>query len=508
MTFIRVCDADIQKIEDYVKTELYDDLQSQYNIVDELSDDSIVALFFGPFSKDKTRFKFYFGEKKLIKELVKHTQIVVDTPNTNAGLGHFMKKITVKKNMSFSASTRCINGSFFFIDRVSLNALNSRQSMGTGIESSNARNKKIFNIDEQKNILFTKAKTVTSKFEKENKVKQVRIFEEEFVNVSGSCYDDVKAMVHCSFCYEENSIEGVRLFFNRTSNGGYWVLSNLLKHFNLHHGVNSCSEPTLIALEVEPITANNHQAKRDVQNDADVFPIADFVDQLFTQMSVQQIKMVNASLLNKEDLSYLIFKKTVPEGAVKICNIKADGDCLFAAITHQLYHVKSGTPSHEKSTNKLKVETIEYIKKNIESFENYLKGRVLAYKQISEIKNMHEEFLNFLNIRLPNRKSWGGTETMKAVSELYKVNIVVINEDGSCKMGFRHNPDYDRSIILSFRQYANSSAANSMPNHYDSIVEISDIALKHFSDQATQAEQKYKTLTNKADEIYAIEDSE
>lgn len=406
--------------------------------------------------------------------------------------------------MSFSASTRCINGIYFFIDRISLNALNSGQSMGTGIESSNARNKKIFNIDEQKNMLFTKTMTAISRFERENKVHQVRIFKEDFVNVSGSCYDDIKAMVHCSFCDKENGIEGVRLFSNRTSNVGYWVLSNLLKHFNVHHGVNSCSEPTLIALKVEPITPNNHQIKRNVQNEAAVFPS----DQLFTQMLVQRIKMVNASLLNKEDLSYLKFKKTVPEETVKICNIKADGDCLFAAITHQLHYEKSGSSSHEKSTNTLKVETIEYIKKNIESFENYLKGRVLKYKQISEIKNIHEEFLDFLNIRLPDQKSWGGTETMKAVSELYKVNIVVVNEDGSCKMGFRHKPSYDRSILLSFRQYASSSAANSMPNHYDSIVEISNIALKHFSDQATQAEQKYNTLTNKADEIYTIEDSE
>lgn len=467
-----------------------------------MSDDTILALFFGPFTKDKSRFKFYFGEKKLIKELVEHTRNVVDTPNLNAGLGHFLQKMTVKKNMSFSNSTRCINGSFFFIDRISFN------TMSNGIESNNARNKKIINIDEQKNILFVKAKTAANKFERENKVKQVRTFEEDFVNVNGSCFDDIKAMVHCSFCDEENSNEGVRLFFKQTSNGGHWVLSNLLKHFNLHHGVNSSSKSKLIELKVEPITPKNHQIKQIVQNEADVFPSDDFADLLFTQMSVQQIKMVNASLLNNEDLSNLKFKKILREGVVKICNIKADGDCLFAAITHQLHYVKCDSSSHEKSTSKIKLSVIEYIKKNIESFENYLKGRVLAYKKISEIKNMHEEFLDFLNIRLPNRTSWGGTETMKAVSELYKVNIVVIDEDGSCYLGYRHNPMYDRLIMLSFRQYANNSAANSIPNHYDSIVEISDAVLKHFSDQASKAEQKYQRLTNKSDEICIIEDSE
>lgn len=67
LTFKSITDADIVGIEDFVRNELFDDLNLRFDIVEKLNDEKILALFFGTFVKNIKRFKIYLGDRKLLR---------------------------------------------------------------------------------------------------------------------------------------------------------------------------------------------------------------------------------------------------------------------------------------------------------------------------------------------------------------------------------------------------------------------------------------------------------
>lgn len=70
---------------------------------------------------------------------------------------------------------------------------------------------------------------------------------------------------------------------------------------------------------------------------------------------------------------------------------------------------------------------------------------------------------------LSNTKTWGGVETLLAVSSLYSTNIVVFNEDGICTKYNKADENHDRSLAIAYRFGLNDK----IRNHYDSVFEAS-----------------------------------
>lgn len=367
--------------------------------------------------------------------------------------------------------------------------------------SNNVKTAKEISIDKEKNIIFKKALKKISDFEKKSNVKRIHELGMDFINMSGSTYNDMRSTVRCCFCAIPNSNSDVKIYLNKTAFGGNWGLSNLNAHFVLHHTPKQNENSKVVALKIEPCTLYSEGSRQDSPQ-KNAFTENSAV-QLSTQMSIQSIKMVNAAILNKEAVQYSKTKQNL--NAVKICQIEPDGNCLFAAIAHQLNQAKVGSAHHNELTEALKGQVIEHIKGNINAFAGYLRGRVDEYKSKGDIKNMNAEFQEFLNIRLPLRLSWGGSETMKAVTELFKINILVINEFGECKLGHRYQPEYNRSVTLSFSSFKSDGNLN----HYDSVIEISEEALTKYAYQAAEADWKYQSLLSKQnEEPQVIDDSD
>lgn len=310
LTFKSITDADIEGVEYYVKNELLTDSKLQYHI-DEAADDDFLALFFGPFVNDKKRFKFYFGEKKLIRELVTHTKNVVDYPNINDGLAHFAQKMSAKKMATFRTSMHRFQSICCFVGQRVVSANSGQLSSGHDkkIEIEHSQSENSININEQKSLILKKALVSIQNFEKKHKVKRSREFVSDFIIVNGSNYDDVKASVQCCFCDETISNSKIKLYLKRSTVGGNWVMSNLVKHFSIHHGsVNNLeNKSSMLALKVEPYTSNE-QIVKPILNAERIPSITDSADQLSTHMSIQCIKMVNATLLNNEPAVYLKFE--------------------------------------------------------------------------------------------------------------------------------------------------------------------------------------------------------
>lgn len=512
LTFKTITTDKVSEAENYVRNDLNEDLNAQPEIAKILHDENVLALFFGPFVSDRKRFKFYFGEKTLIQQFVAHTIRIVDTPNINDGLGHFAQKMTAKKKLVFQTKMYALNdGRRFFTDGVT-----GQSSNNIEVCLINTRGKKSMNIDDQRNNLFKKLENIINDFEEKNKIKRVREIKKDFLDVNGSSYDDIKGAVWCCFCHENNLNALVKLYFNRSSTGGRWVLSNLLKHLNNHHllckSTQKSEQSTLLKLKVEPCESIHQQMIQPRNFEENSF-FENLRDQFSTQMTIQCIKMKNAVLLNDESVAIFEFKKDELKETLEICSIQPDGDCLYASITHQLFQIEINSMRHKQLTAELKKKVLEHIKNNISAFELHLKSRVTEYKEENEIVNLNEEYQYFLDCRLSNRLSWGGSETIKAVTELYKVNILVVDENGSCSLGNHYNcnysSEYNRSIILLYKDLMSSNVSKNIPNHYDTVVGISDSAIEQFTSEAAKAEHMYQSMINQDNNsAYVVEDSE
>lgn len=104
-------------------------------------------------------------------------------------------------------------------------------------------------------------------------------------------------------------------------------------------------------------------------------------------------------------------------------------------------------------------------------FEHHIKYRVYEVKNSKEITDMSMECKMYVRHVLSNAKTWGGIETLLAVSNLYSTNIVVFNEDGICTKYKKADGCYDRSIAVAYRFGLNAEEAK-IRNHYDSVFEL------------------------------------
>lgn len=295
---------------------------------------------------------------------------------------------------------------------------------------------------------------------------------------------------------------------------GTWICSNLVKHINNRHikkmesknsgivkdnkhnrksptcevendiqtdeqiqTINSSSDfgnrSSLVALEIDPITTDHSY------NIIELNTMDDDLKCLFyKQLSKQNIEMTNACMINKESTAAFYGEYDLADEQkhcidVNCCRINGDGDCMFGSITHQLFCDKINSPDYVKSTMNLRQKTVSYIRNNIEIFIQYLKDRVYTeheengnlVRAANKIGNIQAECIHFLDTQLIDKnKAWGGTESLVAISEIEHVNILIINDDGSCNMVQDFNNNYTRSIAVCYnrriRHYGSVDAMN------------------------------------------------
>lgn len=106
---------------------------------------------------------------------------------------------------------------------------------------------------------------------------------------------------------------------------------------------------------------------------------------------------------------------------------------------------------------------------------------------------------DFLNNELPKQGVWGGSESLGAISEIYRINIVVFNEKGSPILPNDFQPDYNRSVCLAYRLLRGSKTER---NHYDSISEVENDVLFYCSKYLSGFMNK-----TSCDDTWEIEDS-
>lgn len=482
LSFKKITDLEISLVENFIQTKTLEFLtQNLCDSINEncdvLVDDDTLNQHFGPlFAKKTSSFQFQVGDILLIKELVGHVQLKIDKHGNSYFKNPVKKKISRTRNNNASATME---------------------------------------IDESQIKLKLKQKLI-GYFQQyvhdlDTNLIDVELHVEDGKNIYG--------VVHCVICIIENrkNQKPKRVFFNTNGkSSGVWVLSNIQTHLQTHakspkNAENprkrkdskkklaqkvetsqskaidisklGCSIEIGDCIEAdEPLNEDKENASVILTNDEDFVRVAkeryDNPDDLFTQLSLQVTKVHAAVLTKSEAQENINFVLNKSPRKLTITHIQGDGNCIFGSLAHQLWLHKIDSEEHIEATKQLRVDVVEHIldPKNFPRFEHELHDRVYLLKQqakqLTDITNIAAECKLFVRHALSKDGTWGGPETLLAVSDLYSTNVVLFKEDEKCYKIKRTGQNYKHSIAIAHRIGLNEQGEQ-IRNHYDSVCDIS-----------------------------------
>lgn len=193
---------------------------------------------------------------------------------------------------------------------------------------------------------------------------------------------------------------------------------------------------------------------------------------MYQQISKQVLKMMETAYKFNECNENMIFELEEGEASCQVTKIKRDGNCLFRALAHQLFGETQSIRKQDQSMKRLRADVVAHIKENYADFEHELKGCVMDRKENVDVNSLDMECQLYLNHCLTKAGCWGGAESIKAVSRIYKVNVVIINENGPCYLVNGFNPNHERTVLLGYRLAHPESKSQGNRNHYDSVINV------------------------------------
>lgn len=437
-------DDDVNYIEDFIKNRLNILLiRNGTSVRDEVSiDETELVNYFGPlFAQNPREFSFNRGERKLIKELVAY----VDKTVRDKGLQYFKmpEKVTKLFNRFKNA--------------------NGRELVPLRVENKNAALKRSF--FEEMVTCLNLFKTI-DRGTIENLNKDLAVIKVE--------NDNIIADFNCVLCEKKNIAESIRANYFQEG----WMFSNFKRHLiDVHHVLNYRARISISSkqytqtstlyecIEEKDLTLNNSSTSEHLVAEMG------YGDQetLLCEQILSQIKNMAKIALKHSETREIMYVNVEEISPIIAAKIEPDGSCLFGALAHQLFFEKINSTEHRKSMKKLREDVVIHIKRNFKSFENVLIERVHDWKRSSTILDVQKECNIFLNKCLPKPGFWGGSETIKAVAEIYNTNVFIFYENGPVYIS------YDllnvRSVAVAYRM-ATHIKDQCVRNHYDSVCGI------------------------------------
>lgn len=489
-TFKCVSDEQIESVENHIKNQLI----PYFNRIESReSSEKIDRLdFFGSYYYDTpNEFEMNDAERLLIKQMAEHVRTIVDpTGQPNAGIGYFRFDENDKKlRKTIHHGTKYINslhGRFFTLTNEPIFACSNKPS-----ETSDP------NVDlcQLKQQLFADvSRWLTSNTTFEN----LSPFDESMVLVEIGNDNKINGQIACTFCKAKNNINKRLKVAIKNSENIYWILSNFVTHVNKCHAdclkdkhternndcvdivhasshktientksktsdkknvkgtKRNCSAAVRVKKEkVEHIEIDENSVENESTDsiiELSIEPLADFQREKFDVNEVENIiyKQISDQLVYISEASQSKSKRDEMafdidgESVTLVCTkIARDGHCLFRSLSHQLWKKEQN-----QSTIELRAAVVSYIKEHFSSFLWQLRGAVLNL--YGNVPNIHEQCKRFLMEEL-STKGWGGSETIKAVTNMHSVNVLVFNENGPSHFPFGFNTSYPRTILLAYR---------------------------------------------------------
>lgn len=412
-------------------------------------DDSIYYVdFFGKtFATKPSNFKFELGEVCQIKEIVVYLNFLMEKLSPNDRVALFNPD-NLNELCDFEGTAYIENFGRYFTDA----------------ETAISRRMMVDVETKLKWVLFNNIKNLF----KEYGIKPE--FTERFnqnsivVNKHGKNKTWV-AKVECCLCVPGLKKSQSTIQSKMVNTEVYWINSNYSKHIRRMHKCVLNTVDTERAQTATPPPVKNE----------------DKIEELKTKIYNQMEETITKNNTKKHGLTsqmeFFSNEEQLP-ASLEVVETARNGDCLFSSLVYQIFGHDFVRKRHMHLTKELRLDVVKYIKKNFSEFEFVLKHRI--YEETNErVKNMKKRCIKFVKTQLSKDGTWGGTETLKAVGQIFDVNILVVNEKGTYHFPNGFEDSYDRIVLLAFRVNSlevgvSDQLNNGIRNHYDSIVNIGD----------------------------------
>ena len=493
LSFKNVTDSHISTVEKFIREKTMTILAKRLSEsigeeCDAVIDDEELINHFGEiYANDQESFEFRAGDIMLIKELVAHVKQIVDGNGINTGLGFFQNPKPNRKRAALA--TKC-----------------------SIAKKSQKSSKPLVKPMEEDNLKFELIQKVTTCFEPYmndlHAIDDSLNMNECVVVVQTEDGSKIYGDISCILCKYENrkNQKSKRVFYNtKGKTKGSWVLSNITKHLQtvhtsmaqidendklkLQHGVHDSDTTRSIASHEEHYvveTDANEDLSIILVDDTDL-KIKENLDKddqelLYAQLSTQLTSVMAATLNHDDACEQMNFVLAKAQRKLTVANISGDGSCMFAALAHQLWMYKIDSKDHKQATKQLRAEVVEHIlnPENYASYQHHLRDRVYSTIETTgkNVTDIEKECKFFVRHILSSSKTWGGAETLLAVSVLYSTNVFVFNENGACSKIKKVGQNHSRSVAVAFRIGLNKEG-DEVYNHYDSVCEINSADLYH-----------------------------
>lgn len=432
-----------------------------------VDDEQLVNHFGKLYATHPVKFRFESGDRIFIKELVELVKSAVDEKGINTGLRKFksdQKKKTILKTNHTAKSKPSLS-----LSNVNIESLKSELHTRVISCMKSHRADQLFDIDLEREIT------------------------EDTVDIG---FDNgvMVGIVHCVICRKikkKGKNKPKRVHYSSGSDWPCWSIANFATHLKKLHKMQFNGDPSKIELDKNKEQIDDSQTNVDhsIKCVDDVVTvtmpaeIAETTSVIYNQLS-NQIKLMMSAVLNNSEPQEIINFTLIDDTSksLNVAKISPDGDCLFGAMSHQLEPKRINSKSHKTATTKLRLDAVNYIldEKNFPRFAYQLRDSVYEWKKKEEIQDMDLECKLFVRLRLAKPGIWGGAESIKAVSELKEVNVILINECGPCYSLSNVNVNNSRSICIAYRLPRNceGNIMNDLErNHYDSVCDMDSAAL-------------------------------
>lgn len=471
------CEQEIQKIGIAIERELNESAEMNC----ETDTDYLIKTFGKNFAENPSQFQFLRGELKLIKEIVDHVKTIVDGNGTNTGLNRF--KYKEKRKRSRKTSIKRPTQS----DTQSNTPSNDVVNKMTNTITNHGPN-------ELKVTLFDKIKKCLMDYQADLDVEQLR---DNIVDVEIE-QSKIIGKIVCAVCKKSKN-KPKRVYYDDITKN--WCITNFQTHLKRSHGLISATPKSKMQKHddeddnYDDDVGHSSKIKTSIKDTSTAVSIcssnnefdvectddlpkternADKIENqrnwLYNQMASQINSMMQAVLMNGENVESMEFEYDENMFYLNIVNISGDGNCLFATVAHQLWKCVVNSAHHIEMMNRLRSEVVEYILQNMPSFVHVLKNRIYEFKKASEISDIATECKMYVRHILSRNGQYGGYESVKALSELYKVNIITFYEGESCYIEPKQNV-YDDTIAIAYRLSGNINYPEDR-NHYDSVCDM------------------------------------
>lgn len=260
------------------------------------------SLFFDFHTADVTKFRFIYGERKLIKEMGKYVCKVLESGSLEYFLAKEGEKVKIKGTIQTAVGL--VFGKY---KRIQKHVVNDDQRSTNG----------------WKEKLFQRASAVTNEYRVKSE-KTVPELTMDMIAIDSNDINNIKATVQCVFCQKHWS----KLYCRPSRASCSWVFANLKTHFNSclkdettdptnHLSTDSDvgeDSPTdtenlsTIELRIDPVKKLGTEQETD--------PILmEYINTLETQITVQGLKLANIAIQHKLifDLETLVRPSKFPK---------------------------------------------------------------------------------------------------------------------------------------------------------------------------------------------------